>query len=111
MSHTICTFNVNNLYTRYKFGKTFPGDLAKKSGVAAVCRSIVKRLRFGSLPGVLRGALNQATEDWHTNAVTLSATKGLGMRFFPPLRMTRPSGRRAKCTNVMWFDLVARTIP
>lgn len=34
MAHTICTFNVNNLYTRYKFGKTFPGDLAKKSGVA-----------------------------------------------------------------------------
>ena len=49
--------------------------------------------------------LNQATEDWHTNAVTLSATKGLGMRFFAPLRMTRPSGRRAKCTNVVWFDL------
>lgn len=34
MTHTICTFNVNNLYTRYKFGKTFPGDAAKKSGVA-----------------------------------------------------------------------------
>jgi hypothetical protein len=49
--------------------------------------------------------LNRTTEDWHTNAVTLSVTKGLGMRFFATLRMTRPSGHIVKCTNVMWFDL------
>jgi endonuclease/exonuclease/phosphatase family metal-dependent hydrolase len=30
---TICTFNVNNLYVRYKFGETFPGDLSHKSAV------------------------------------------------------------------------------
>jgi hypothetical protein len=49
--------------------------------------------------------LNRTTEDWHTNAVTLSVTKGLGMRFFATLRMTRPSGHIVKCTNVMWSDL------
>ena len=30
---TVCTFNVNNLYVRYKFGETFPGDLSHKSAV------------------------------------------------------------------------------
>jgi len=30
---TICTFNVNNLYVRYKFGETFPGDPSEKSAV------------------------------------------------------------------------------
>jgi len=28
---TLCTFNVNNLFLRYKFGKTFPGDMSGKS--------------------------------------------------------------------------------
>jgi endonuclease/exonuclease/phosphatase family metal-dependent hydrolase len=31
--HTICTFNVNNLFVRYKFGQTFPGDVSGKSAV------------------------------------------------------------------------------
>jgi endonuclease/exonuclease/phosphatase family metal-dependent hydrolase len=26
MAHTICTFNVNNLFVRYRFGRRFPGD-------------------------------------------------------------------------------------
>ena len=26
MSHTLCTFNANNLYARYRFGEIFPGD-------------------------------------------------------------------------------------
>jgi endonuclease/exonuclease/phosphatase family metal-dependent hydrolase len=30
---TVCTFNVNNLYVRYKFGETFPGDPSEKSAV------------------------------------------------------------------------------
>lgn len=30
----LCNFNVNNLFVRYKFGKTFPGDMGQKSGVA-----------------------------------------------------------------------------
>lgn len=29
----LCNFNVNNLFVRYKFGKTFPGDRGGKSGV------------------------------------------------------------------------------
>lgn len=28
---TLCTFNINNLFLRYKFGKTFPGDMSGKS--------------------------------------------------------------------------------
>jgi len=51
------------------------------------------------------GNLNRNTKDWHTTAVTLSATKGLGLRFFAPLRMTSLNGYLAKCLNVVWFDL------
>jgi len=42
MAHTICTFNVNNLYVRYKFGQTFPGDMSGKS--------LVEDPQFGILP-------------------------------------------------------------
>lgn len=28
---TLCTFNVNNLFLRYKFGRKFPGDMSDKS--------------------------------------------------------------------------------
>ena len=42
MAHTICTFNVNNLYVRYKFGQTFPGDMSEKS--------LVEDPQFGYLP-------------------------------------------------------------
>ena len=35
--------------------------------------------------------------------------KGLTVRFFAALRMTGMNGRVAKCTNVIWFDLVAPT--
>lgn len=31
MPHTICTFNVNNLFVRYRFGQTYPGDLSGRS--------------------------------------------------------------------------------
>lgn len=27
MAITLCTFNVSNLFARYRFGDTFPGDL------------------------------------------------------------------------------------
>jgi exonuclease III len=30
---TLCTFNANNLFIRYHFGSTFPGDLSSKSEV------------------------------------------------------------------------------
>jgi endonuclease/exonuclease/phosphatase family metal-dependent hydrolase len=29
----LCNFNVNNLFVRYKFGKTFPGDMSAKSSI------------------------------------------------------------------------------
>jgi len=31
MAHTLCTFNVNNLFVRYRFGQKFPGDMGSKS--------------------------------------------------------------------------------
>jgi endonuclease/exonuclease/phosphatase family metal-dependent hydrolase len=31
VAHTICTFNANNLYVRYRFGRTFPGDRSAAS--------------------------------------------------------------------------------
>jgi hypothetical protein len=52
-----------------------------------------------------RGEVNRTTADWHNRSVTLSAAKGLGVRFFAALRMTRVSGRVVECMNVMWFDL------
>jgi hypothetical protein len=33
MAHTVCTFNVNNLFVRYRFAATFPGDVSGKSAV------------------------------------------------------------------------------
>jgi endonuclease/exonuclease/phosphatase family metal-dependent hydrolase len=33
MALTICTFNVNNLFVRYRFASTFPGDVSGKSAV------------------------------------------------------------------------------
>jgi endonuclease/exonuclease/phosphatase family metal-dependent hydrolase len=33
VAHTLCTFNVNNLFVRYRFGSTFPGDVSGKSAV------------------------------------------------------------------------------
>ena len=62
------------------------------------------------------GSLNQTTKDRHTKSVTLSATKGLALRFFAEfilseaegLRMTRLSGHVGKCTNVACSDLASR---
>jgi hypothetical protein len=50
-------------------------------------------------------SLNQASRDWHTSIVTLNAVKGLALRFFATLRMTRLEGRVLKCTNVLYFGL------
>jgi hypothetical protein len=30
---TLCTFNVDNLFVRYRFATTFPGDMSGKSAV------------------------------------------------------------------------------
>lgn len=51
--------------------------------------------------------LNQATRDVHTRSVTLSEAKGLAVRFFAPLSMTRLNGPIAECPNVMCVDLVS----
>ena len=58
-----------------------------------------------SLDSAWGDSLNQATRDWHSESVTLSAAKGLSEGFFALLRMTRLAGRIVKCTNVVWFDL------
>jgi endonuclease/exonuclease/phosphatase family metal-dependent hydrolase len=31
MTHTMCTFNVNNLFVRYRFAPTYPGDISGRS--------------------------------------------------------------------------------
>ena len=54
--------------------------------------------------------LKQITKDWCAKAVTLSAAKGLGVRFFATLRMTRSSSPVVKCTNVLWFDLATALV-
>jgi hypothetical protein len=33
MATTLCTFNANNLFVRYRFSQTFPGDMSGKSAV------------------------------------------------------------------------------
>lgn len=48
MAITICTFNANNLFLRYKFIKTFPGDIAGKS--------LVKDPKLGYLPLYQKGS-------------------------------------------------------
>jgi len=45
MPHTICTFNVNNLFLRYRFGQAFPGDMSGKSQIEASLAAT-----FGFLP-------------------------------------------------------------
>ncbi len=47
MPLTICTFNVNNLYARYKFGGSYPGDRARKS--------LVGEKNWGYLPQYGKG--------------------------------------------------------
>ena len=47
----LCNFNVNNLFVRYKFGKTFPGDQGGKSAVAGATST-----NTGYLPLYQKGA-------------------------------------------------------
>lgn len=46
----ICNFNVNNLFVRYKFGKTFPGDQSQKSKIETASANV------GYLPLYQKGA-------------------------------------------------------
>lgn len=69
MSHTICTFNVNNLYLRYKFGQIFPGDRSAKSEV--------ENAAFGYLPmydPALFELFNSAQRDLAASAITCDGT-------------------------------------
>ncbi len=47
----LCNFNVNNLFVRYKFGKTFPGDQGGKSAVEGAAST-----NTGYLPLYQKGA-------------------------------------------------------
>ena len=69
--------------------------------------SLVTALPSGELVDslVVFSRLNRTTKDWHTEVVTLRATKSFSESFFAPLRMTRPQGQSIKCTNVLWSNL------
>ena len=45
MAHTVCTFNINNLFLRYRFGQAFPGDISGRSRVEEALAA-----SFGYLP-------------------------------------------------------------
>jgi hypothetical protein len=57
--------------------------------------------------------LNQSIQDWHTGHVTLSAAKGLVFRrdASPPAQHDSRDHSRARCTNVVWFDLARAALP
>lgn len=51
----LCNFNINNLFVRYKFGRTFPGDMSKKS--------MAEDDRFGYLPMYQKGSFEIFNEE------------------------------------------------
>ena len=63
----LCNFNVNNLFVRYKFGKTFPGDMSQKSGVTNV--------NTGYLPMYQKGAFEIFNAEQRALAA-LAVTRG-----------------------------------
>lgn len=63
----LCNFNVNNLFVRYKFGKTFPGDMSRKSGVTDP--------NVGYLPMYQKGAFEIFNPEQRALAA-LAITKG-----------------------------------
>src|SRR5215211_2090655 len=70
MSHLICSFNVNNLFVRYRFGQTFPGDMSGKSAI--------ENPKFGYLPVYDTDFLelfNPVQRDLAARAITNSRTK------------------------------------
>jgi hypothetical protein len=48
---TLCTFNANNLYVRYRFGATYPGDVSGKSAVVSL-NSFINTLFPAGRPSV-----------------------------------------------------------
>jgi endonuclease/exonuclease/phosphatase family metal-dependent hydrolase len=63
----LCNFNINNLFVRYKFGRTFPGDMSKKS--------LVEDERFGYLPMYQKGSFEIFNEE-QRNLAALALTRG-----------------------------------
>ena len=63
----LCNFNVNNLFVRYKFGKTFPGDMSRKSGVTDA--------NVGYLPMYQKGAFEIFNAEQRTLAAS-AITRG-----------------------------------
>lgn len=63
----LCNFNINNLFIRYKFGRTFPGDMSKKS--------FVEDERFGYLPMYQKGSFEIFNEEQRKLAA-LALTRG-----------------------------------
>ncbi len=63
----LCNFNINNLYLRYKFGRTFPGDMSKKS--------FIEDERFGYLPMYQKGSFAIFNEEQRKLAA-LALTRG-----------------------------------
>ena len=68
----LCNFNVNNLFVRYKFGKTFPGDISRKS---AVQEGGVANANVGYLPLYQKGAFEIFNAEQRTLAA-LAVTRG-----------------------------------
>ncbi len=70
---TLGFFNANNLFMRYKFGRTFPGDISRKSFVA--------NERFGFLPAYQKGMF----EPYNKEQVKLCADALKGANGLPDI--------------------------
>jgi endonuclease/exonuclease/phosphatase family metal-dependent hydrolase len=70
MAHTLCTFNVNNLFARYRFGSVYPGD---RSG-----RSRIENAGSGYLPvydNDLIELFNEAQREMAARAIRRDGTR------------------------------------
>lgn len=71
---SLATFNTNNLFLRYKFGDTFPGDMSKKSKIEAA-----DAMGWGYLPQISKGQFsskNYVFWDSARRKATAKALKG-----------------------------------
>jgi len=71
MTITLCTFNANNLYARYKFGRRFPGDRSTKS--------LVEDERTGYLPLYNAGMLDLFNAEQRELSSRALSRDGLGL--------------------------------
>lgn len=66
----LCDFNINNLFVRYKFGRSFPGDRGKKS--------MAEDERFGYLPMNQKGSFEIFNEEQRKLAAQALTRGGKG---------------------------------